>query len=324
MRENLSIYHPVISFLFFVAVIILSVIVMNPMFIGISLICALIYAGYLKGVPAVKFGSGLSVSLIILSVLFNALLNHRGATPLFYLPGNWGAVTFESIMYGFTTGLMIGSVIVWFISFNVIISSDKLTFLFGRLLPAGSLIFIMVLRFIPRYKEQIIKIGEAQQTIGMGVNTGTFKTKINNGARILSIMFTWALENAIQTADSMKSRGYGLKNRTSFMAYRFTSSDKILLSVVGILVTSVIIVFSSGFISSEFYPYFELHGKLVGSPLSFWVIIYGHLCFAVLSLIPIWLGLKEYIYWRNTNNTEIDDTSGIKDMIQAQNRGVTL
>ena len=35
-----------------------------------------------------------------------------------------------------------------------------------------------------------------------------------------------SLENAIETADSMKSRGYGLKGRTTFSIYRFEDRDK--------------------------------------------------------------------------------------------------
>jgi len=42
-------------------------------------------------------------------------------------------------------------------------------------------------------------------------------------------MITWSLENAIETADSMKSRGYGLKGRTAFSIYRFEDRDKYVL-----------------------------------------------------------------------------------------------
>ncbi len=38
-------------------------------------------------------------------------------------------------------------------------------------------------------------------------------------------MVTWSLENAIETADSMRARGYGLPGRTSFSIYRFDSRD---------------------------------------------------------------------------------------------------
>lgn len=39
-------------------------------------------------------------------------------------------------------------------------------------------------------------------------------------------MVTWALENAIETADSMKGRGYGLPGRTAFSIFRFDRRDK--------------------------------------------------------------------------------------------------
>ena len=40
---------------------------------------------------------------------------------------------------------------------------------------------------------------------------------------ILSIMVTWCLENAIETADSMKSRGCGLPGRSAFPSTGLTT-----------------------------------------------------------------------------------------------------
>ncbi len=254
MRENFSIYHPVINFIYFVVMIAFSVIIMNPVFLLLSIICAVLYAVYLKGKQIIKFCFGIVLPMIILSIIINPIFNHRGMTPLFQLPGDFGAATLESFIYGLATGLMIGSVIMWFVSFNIIITSDKLTFLFGKVLPGSSLIFIMILRFIPRYKDQIKKISEAQRSIGMGINCGSPVNKIRNGSRILAIMFTWALENAIQTADSMRSRGYGLKDRTSFMAYRFTFADKMILGTMIVLAGGVICALVSGYMGAEFFP----------------------------------------------------------------------
>ena len=45
-------------------------------------------------------------------------------------------------------------------------------------------------------------------------------------------MSTWSLENAIETADSMKSRGYGLPGRTAFSIFRFDRRDKLALPVL--------------------------------------------------------------------------------------------
>lgn len=300
MRENFTVYHPVINLIFFAVVIIFSVIILNPLFLAVSFMCAFLYSVYLKGKTAVKFNLLLVIPLLLLSVVINLLVNNRGFTVLFDLP--WGQATAESVLYGLTTGLMIGSVIMWFSCFNVIITSDKLIFLFGRVLPGSSLVFVMILRFIPRYRDQIKKISEGQRALGVVVDSGTLKTRIINGTRILSIMFTWALENAIQTADSMKARGYGLKNRTSYMAYKFTFSDKVIMGIMILFTIGLISAYASGAMGTDYFPFFsfaftnESHSVLI-------MFMSGTLCFGLFSLLPIALGLREVLYWNNTNSS---------------------
>lgn len=65
---------------------------------------------------------------------------------------------------------------------------------------------------------------------------------------MLSILVTWALENAIETSDSMRSRGYGLKGRTAFSIYKFTKKDKGLLAVMAAL----FLVFATGCMNGGF------------------------------------------------------------------------
>ena len=98
---------------------------------------------------------------------------------------------------------MFVSVLLWFSCSNAVMTSDKLTYLFGRIIPSLSLIFSMVLRFVPRFKTQIQVISNAQKCIGRGVDEGSILTRAKNGIKILSMLTTWALENGITTADSM-------------------------------------------------------------------------------------------------------------------------
>ena len=109
-------------------------------------------------------------------------------------------------------------------------TSDKFVYLFGRVIPALSLVLSMTLRFVPKFKAQIQVVSEAQRCVGRDVSNGSVLQRLRNGITILSIMVTWALENAIETADSMKSRGYGLPGRTAFSIYRFDSRDKAALA----------------------------------------------------------------------------------------------
>lgn len=90
-----------------------------------------------------------------------------------------------------------------------------------------SLILSMVLRFVPKFKNQIVKISNTQKCIGRDVTNGNMLMKAKHGMKILSIMTTWALENSVETADSMKSRGYGLRGRNNFSIYRFFMERKL-------------------------------------------------------------------------------------------------
>ena len=104
-------------------------------------------------------------------------------------------------------------------------TSDKFVYLFGRLIPALSLVLSMALRFVPKFQAQFHVVSEAQRCIGRDVSDGGVIRRIRNAVTIFSIMLTWSLENAIETADSMKSRGYGLPGRTAFSIYRFDDRD---------------------------------------------------------------------------------------------------
>jgi energy-coupling factor transport system permease protein len=41
----------------------------------------------------------------------------------------------------------------------------------------------------------------------------------------MQILLTWSLEEAVQTADSMKARGYGSGKKTSYIPYRMEKRD---------------------------------------------------------------------------------------------------
>jgi energy-coupling factor transporter transmembrane protein EcfT len=90
-------------------------------------------------------------------------------------------------------------------------TSDKFVYLFGRIIPSMSLLLSMTLRFVPRFIAQIKVVSNAQKCVGRDASNGGVVQRVRNAITILSIMVTWALENAIETADSMKSRGYGLR-----------------------------------------------------------------------------------------------------------------
>lgn len=118
---------------------------MHPVLLIISLTAAAGYVCILKG--ARHFGKTLIylVPFLVFMSVLNALFNHAGVTPLFYL-SNGNAVTKEALTFGFYASVMFSAVILWFECFNVVMTSDKLLCLFGRLSPSVSLLLSMALR----------------------------------------------------------------------------------------------------------------------------------------------------------------------------------
>ncbi|NTU90087.1 MAG: energy-coupling factor transporter transmembrane protein EcfT [Actinobacteria bacterium] len=289
-KDAFASYHPIINFLFFAFVLVITMFVLHPVLLGISFVASLSYAIYLNGKKAVKFVLLGLVPLLILAVFINVAFNHEGVTILLYVNGN--PITLESIQYGVAAALMFASIILWFSCFNAIMSSDKFIYLFGKTLPSLSLILSMVLRFVPRYKDQVKQISSAQKCIGKDISSGSIVDRAKNGVMILSIFITWALENAIETADSMKSRGYGLKGRTSYSMYRFDTRDKSVLLLLLAFMVCIVVALAAHVIHVIYFPLFTANSE---SALTIGVyILYAAICF-----FPLALNSKETIVWHS-------------------------
>lgn len=289
MRDSFTVCHPAINMIYFIAVTGAVIFLMHPVLAGISFAAALAYAVYLKGGKAVCKSLGFVLPAMVLAAGINALFNHQGATVLGRLFGR--PVTLEALSYGLTASAVLGAVLLWFSCYNVIMTSDKFIYLFGRAFPSLSLILSMVFRFVPRYEAQVKKIHEAQEGIGKGGASEKKRDRMKNGVRILSVMMTWALENSVHTAVSMRSRGHGLKHRTHYSNYRFTCRDAGLAAALAVLLAAVLAAWIAGILRAEFYPAFAVNPA---GPRE----LACYAAYTALCLLPLLLNLKEEITWR--------------------------
>ena len=288
-NDTFSGYHPAINMLYFVVAIGFTMFFSHPVCLGISLVCAFFYALYINGRKALRFSLMYMLPMLIITALLNPAFNHEGGTILTYLPdGN--PLTLESILYGISAAVMLIAVIAWFSCFNEVMTSDKFVYLFGRVIPALSLILSMALRFVPRFRAQLGVIAHAQKCIGRDVSGGGLLRKMKHGVKILSIMVTWALENAIETADSMKGRGYGLPGRTAFSLFRFDRRDAYALLYI---VANAGIVIAGAALGAYRFRYFPtIRGEWSGAGAILVFAAYFALC-----IFPLVVNIKEDILW---------------------------
>lgn len=214
--------------MYFTLVLMFSMFFMHPVYLTVSLLCAAAFSIRLSGKSALRPQLKFLLPTVLAVALINPAFSHAGVTILAYLPSG-NPLTLESIVYGTAAAVMLAAVILWFSCFNVVMTTDKFVYLFGRVIPSMSLVLSMAFRFVPRFAAQFREVSEAQRCIGRDLSEGSAVERIKKAASIVSIMVTWSLENAAQTADSMKSRGYGLSGRTAFSVYCLDGRDKALL-----------------------------------------------------------------------------------------------
>ena len=282
--DAFSKYHPAVNFLFFVGAIGMSVIIQHPAYLIAGMVTGVIYYLLLNGKKGWKTILGLLPMFVILTTI-NPLFNTLGETVLFHIGDR--PYTLEALLYGGALASMFVIIILWFGCYNKVLTSDKFTCLFGNLIPSISLLLVMVFRMVPNFIRKSQQIIGARKSIGKGTReTATTKERLHDGGTVLGTLTSWALEGSVVTGDSMRARGYGTAKRTSFMIYRKTATDWILVAVMLALLGITIAAACFGQFTAIFVPAMEL------APVS-----WGLAAYTCYLLIPTALHIKEAIQW---------------------------
>lgn len=289
-EERFSQYHPVINFVFFLGAMVFGMFLLHPVFLTCSVFLSAVYYLTVRGSAGWRTLRRFGVLFLLLPAV-NPLLNAYGETVLFFCP--WGRpYTLEALYYGMALAAMMVSVLLWFSSYNEVMTSDKFLYLFGRLIPSASLILTMVLRLVPDYQRKTEQVRGARKGIGLAGEGGSVKQRIRQGMDILSSMMSWALEGGIVMADSMKSRGYGCGKRTRFSIYRFGKRDRYLLIFMICLMAGVVFCAFQGGTAAAYTPELSIAG-----PDNRYMTAGAFFYFLFLA-VPTAIHLTEEITWR--------------------------
>lgn len=227
-RKYIDQIHPAVGFFYIAAVLVITMITMNPYLLAISCITSIIVMGYLKGLSELRKNIVPDISVIIFTVGIQPVFSGSGKTVLYYV--NDRAVYLEGYIYGLVIAMLLITVFNWCTVMRILMDSEKWMYLIGRLSPTLAMMITMILRFIPLMRQRYRVIHEGQ--VGMGRYNNLYSKKknvlyafmgfiekIRHRIKEISILISWSLENSIETSDSMESRGYGLKGRTSYHRY---------------------------------------------------------------------------------------------------------
>ena len=285
-NDAFSGFHPSVNLAFFAAALGLTMFIQQPVYLLISMISGCAYLLYLQGKKGFYRQVGYLVPILIMMAIMNPVFNHEGVTVLWYLP-NDNPITLEAICFGLASAVMMGASIVWFNCCNTVFTSDKIIYLFGRVIPALSLMISMTLRFVPRFKNFLQSVLRTQQAMHKPENT---KEKLGQALAAFSATVSWAMEQSIVSADSMKSRGYGLFGRTAFSIYIFEKRDGVALMMLCLLCVGTVVPHLVGLMGWTYYP--SMTGDLLGP-----VQILAYLCYGGMCNLPLIIDLMEDRKW---------------------------
>ena len=286
-------YHPIINFIYFVFVIVCTCVFLHPLYLAVSFLSAIVF---LKVLGERVFEKLLYMLLAGAFMAFiNVLFNHQGATILFYFK-NSNPVTLESLIYGGVAAVMIISVIFHFSCYNMVMTSDRFLYLFGKIIPSLSLVFSMTLRFVPQFKKEVKEAAKARQVLDGGNKIG-IKEKIKEVATLFSAAVTHSLENSADTALSLKARGYGRGKRSSFSIFKFDNRDFVMLIFLLCLGGYVLVGAILGEIKFLYFPQISFENMTLysWSVLSAYTLFFFMPCIIELWEVRKWKALKSKI-----------------------------
>lgn len=287
-QDAFSGFHPAVNLIFFVTALGITMFIQQPVYLLISFVSGCAYLLYLQGGRGALRQAGYLLPVMVLMALLNPMFNHEGMTILWYLP-NDNPITLEAVCFGLASAVMLGASIIWFNCCNTVFTSDKIIYLFGRLVPALSLLISMTLRFVPRFKNFLQNVMQTQRAMHKPENT---REKLRQALAAFSATVSWAMEQSIVSADSMKSRGYGVRGRTAFSIYLFKKRDGLVLVLLALMALGAIIPNLMGFLDWNYYP--SLSGELLGP-----VQLGAYLCFAGMCNLPLIIDLMEDRKWNS-------------------------
>lgn len=280
-------YHPLIQFVYFVAMFTCICLFRHPVFMAIAYVSAFVWSVKLNGKKALIFNMWL-IPCIFLYNAWYASYHHFGMTILWYNRiGN--QMTLESIVSGFVRGVVVATVIMEFSCVFATVTSDKIVYLLGRVSPKLSLFFSILLRSVPRIKAWVRKADCARQGVGMGIGQGNLWQRFCHLMGLISITITWAVEHLIESAASMKCRGYSLKGRKAFSIYRFDDRDRCFLVGLVFCIMTTYMAHAAGETVLLYQPMI-LFEPITGVSLLFYVVYAG------MAFLP--LAMQVFGEWR--------------------------
>lgn len=250
--------HPFTTVAFVGVVLLLSLIFSHPFYllglflaVGTVIIAAGNYPewkGYLK----------LSLAMIAVIMIINAVLVHAGSTVLVVGPEvpvlGKTRITLEALAFGAGMGVRLLVIISIFCLYTYAVHPDKVLKLFSRWGNKSVLVITLATRLFPLMAGDFRRITEVQRCRGVKFHTGRWWERARNWLPVFSVLLLSCLERSLQLAESMHARGFGSGSRTYYNRDLWRPRDCLVISALMVGLLTGIWAAVQGYSGYSYYP----------------------------------------------------------------------
>lgn len=224
-------WHAAVPATLFAGTAVLSMLAVQPVLVGTSLLGALAYSLLARGARATARGLAWQLPLLALVCLLNPLFSASGSTLLLKLGPR--SVYAESLAYGATMGALLVATVLWFEGAAAALTQDRLLALCGGRARSVALVASMAAQLVP---QMLGRAGEVRTAIAACTAAGPRPGLRDELTRTSTMLLTWSLEDSVERADAMRARGWESgRPRTRYRAERLRARDAAALAGVACL-----------------------------------------------------------------------------------------
>ena len=217
-----SMSHPVVPALYMVLTLGLTMFSMQPVLIALSLAGGLAYGLATRGAARTLGALRWQLPVILIIAVLNPLFSASGSTELFRI--GMRAVYLESMVYGLCMGGLFVASVLWFEAAASMLEYDKVLALLGNAAPVIALMISMCMRLIPQFLRRGRTVLAVQDAIDVPGRVPA--DPVRSRLRTSSVLMGWGMEDSLERADAMRSRGWGAAaRRTTYARYRLGRAD---------------------------------------------------------------------------------------------------
>ena len=246
-----SMSHPAVPALYMVLTLGLTMFSMQPVLIALSLAGGLAYGFATRGTVRTLGALRWQLPVILIIALVNPLFSASGSTELFRI--GMRAVHLESLVYGLCMGGLFVASVLWFEAAASMLEYDKVLALLGNAAPVIALMISMCMRLIPQFLRRGRTVLAVQDAIDMPGRKPA--DPVRSRLRASSVLMGWGMEDSLERADAMRSRGWGaVPRRATYARYRLGRSDVVALVGLALFGAVAVAVAWTATTQYSFYP----------------------------------------------------------------------